>query len=143
MASITNWPSPRMTGLICADFESCGSLLNEGFLPLAKQRRMQPVLVTQIRNRHAHGKVSAQGGLLLWGKLSEGLFHGNPLRCLRVRLVHGSDISNSVWPRLDWQEVDRSSSLSATRSGYTLCRFQHFLGGTAGLSRLDLWFYLR
>jgi hypothetical protein len=30
-----------------------------------------------------------------------------------IRLVHGSDISNSVWPRLVWRELDRSSSLSA------------------------------
>jgi hypothetical protein len=167
MASLTNWTNPRMTELTCADFQS---------MRLPSQRRRSAIgkaapdasLCWSPRSEtHAHGEVFAQDSLLSQPKFSEGIFMGILCDAPLIRLVHRSDISNSVWPRLDWREVDRSSSLSTRtaplRRGapdrqaaiapdddkrtldrtYTLCWFRHFSGGTAGLSGLDLWFYLR
>jgi len=61
-------------------FKGCGSVLTKGFLPLVKQRRVQLVLVAQIRNRHVFDEVFAQDGhFLLRGELSASVFHGDPL----------------------------------------------------------------
>ena len=63
-------------------FKGCGSVLKEGFLPLVKQRGMKLVLVAQVRNRNLFDEVFAQDGhFLLRGKLSAGLFHGDPFGC--------------------------------------------------------------
>jgi hypothetical protein len=84
MASIANWTSPRTTELACVDFKGCGSVLKEGFLVPAKQRRMQPLLVAQLRNRHVHDEVSAQDGFLL------------RVNCLRVLSMESFAMPNSL-----------------------------------------------
>ena len=76
-------------------FESCGSVLKEGLLPLVKERGMDLVLVADIGDRRVLDEMFTEDGDLLLGSVVAAGFHGGVL-----------PKTHSINPRSDFSNSD-------------------------------------